>query len=172
MSQRKNFGCLKNEVLEIPDLIEIQTKSFADFLQKDTPPEERLNQGLQEAFKDIFPAQKEPDGKASLEFVKYEIGEPKKGLVECLKDGLTYQAALNVTFRLHTANGKDVKEESIYIGDIPLMTERGSFVINGAERVIVSQLHRSPGVSFERNRHASGKMLCSYKVISDHGSWL
>ena len=172
MSQRKNFGCLKNEVLEIPDLIEIQTKSFADFLQKDTPPEERLNQGLQEAFKDIFPAQKEPDGKASLEFVKYEIGEPKKGLVECLKDGLTYQAALNVTFRLHTANGKDVKEESIYIGDIPLMTERGSFVINGAERVIVSQLHRSPGVSFERNRHASGKMLCSYKVIADHGSWL
>ena len=172
MSQRKNFGCLKNEVLDIPDLIEIQTKSFADFLQKDTPPEERLNQGLQEAFKDIFPAQKEPDGKASLEFVKYEIGEPKKGLVECLKDGLTYQAALNVTFRLHTANGKDVKEESIYIGDIPLMTERGSFVINGAERVIVSQLHRSPGVSFERNRHASGKMLCSYKVIADHGSWL
>lgn len=173
MSERRNYGRLDKEVLEIPDLIEIQTKSYSDFLQLDVPPEERKFQGLQEAFMEIFPSQPSAEGKACLVFNSYEIGEPKKDLVQCLKEGLTYQAALNVQFTFHPANGKGtVTSEKIYMGDVPLMTDRGSFVINGAERVIVSQLHKSPGVSFERSKHASGKLLSSYKIIADHGAWL
>ncbi len=173
MSERVNYGRLK-DVIDIPDLIELQTKSYADFLQLDKLPDQRENQGLQEIFKDIFPDRENSTSETScgLEFVRYEIGEPKVPLVDCLKDGGTYQAALNVTFRLRSRNNKDVKEEKICLGEMPLMTESGSFVINGAERVIVSQLHRSPGVCFEASHHASGKTLYSYKIIADHGSWL
>ena len=168
MSERLNFGRLK-EILEISDLIEIQTKSYSDFLQADVEPDKRLDQGLQGIFKEIFPASNANETTNNLEFVKYELTPPKLSEVICLKDGETYQAGLNVTFRLH---GKEIKEETLYMGDIPLMTDRGSFIINGAERVIVSQLHRSPGVSFEVNRHASGKKLYSFRIISDHGGWL
>ena len=173
MSQRINFGRL-HDVIDIPDLIEIQTKSYAEFLQLDVPADKRQNQGLQEVFRDIFPEKEHSttETHCGLEFVRYEIGEPKVPLVDCLKDGGTYQAALNVVFRLRSANNRETKEEKIYLGDLPLMTERGSFVINGAERVIVSQLHRSPGVCFEATRHASNKTLFSYKIIADHGSWL
>ncbi|MDD4097587.1 MAG: DNA-directed RNA polymerase subunit beta [Lentisphaeria bacterium] len=171
MTQRENYGRLK-DVIDIPDLIEIQTKSYDDFLQYRVPPEKRKHQGLQEVLAETFPDREGSENSCGLEYVRYELSEPKTPLVDCLKDGGTYQVGLNVVFRLRSPNNKDVKEEKIYMGDMPLMTERGSFVINGAERVIVSQLHRSPGVCFESMRHASGKVLFSYKIIADHGSWL
>ncbi|MFA6815152.1 MAG: DNA-directed RNA polymerase subunit beta [Lentisphaeria bacterium] len=171
MSERINFGQLK-DALDIPDLIEIQTKSFADFLQKNVPAEERKYQGLEEVFEDSFPSRENSENACGIEFVSYEITKPKIDIVTCLKDGGTYQGSMNVTFRLRTPNSKEIHEEKIYMGEIPLMTESGSFVFNGAERVIVSQLHRSPGVCFEETRHASGKSLFSFKIIADHGSWL
>ncbi|HPY91235.1 MAG TPA: hypothetical protein PLT23_10940, partial [Lentisphaeria bacterium] len=171
MTQRENYGRLK-DLIDTPDLIEIQTKSYDDFLQHKEAPEKRKHQGMQEAFVETFPDRDGSDGRSGLEFVRYELSEPKTPLVDCLKDGGTYQVGLNVVFRLRSPNNKDVREERIYMGDMPMMTDRGSFVINGAERVIVSQLHRSPGVCFESTRHPSGKILFSYKIIADHGSWL
>jgi DNA-directed RNA polymerase subunit beta len=168
MGERQNFGQLR-EVLEVPDLIGIQLQSYAEFLQLDAAPEQRANKGFQEVFSEVFPIESF-DQNCVLEFVRYEIGEPKTPLVTCMKDGGTYAAPLHVVFRLKTA--RDTKEERVYMGDIPIMTERGSFVINGAERVIVSQLHRSPGICFEKSRHASGRQLYSFRVIPDHGSWM
>ena len=166
MVERIDFGSLQ-DVLGVPDLIDIQVQSYSRFLQVDT--EERADQGLQEVFREVFPVESF-DQQCVLDFVRYEIGEPKLPLVKCLKDGGTYVAPFHVIFRLKTE--KDTKEERVYMGDIPVMTYRGSFVINGAERVIVSQLHRSPGICFERSRHASGRMLYSFRIIPDHGSWL
>ncbi len=168
MGERINFGKLK-DVLDVPDLIDIQLESYGGFLQAEIPPEERQIQGFQEVFREVFPIESF-DQQCVLDFVRYEIGEPKIDLVSCLKDGGIYAAPLHVVFRLKTK--KDTKEERVYMGDIPIMTYRGSFVINGAERVIVSQLHRSPGICFERSRHASGRMLYSFRIIPDHGSWL
>lgn len=170
MSERIDCGRLK-DVLPIPDLIEIQTKSYEDFLQLNVPPEKREYKGFQEVFRDIFPPEQSENG-CGLEFLSYEVEPPKVSIVDCLKDGGTYQASMYANFRLRLPNQKDTKEERVHIGEMPLMTERGSFVINGAERVIVSQLHRSPGVCFEKTKHASGKDLYSYKIIADHGSWL
>ncbi len=169
--ERIDFGELKDAV-DIPDLIEIQLQSYEDFLQLRVSPEKRIHQGLQEIFEDTFPLRDPSDNQSALEFVKYDIREPKIGIVDCLKDGGTYQAPVYVTFRLRCANSKDIQEAEIFMGEIPMMTPGGSFVINGAERVIVSQLHRSPGVCFESNHHASGKELFSFKIIADHGSWL
>ena len=172
VKERINFGQLKDGI-DIPDLIEIQTKSYDDFLQLNVAPEERKRQGLQEVLMDAFPDRTgATDNQSALEFVSYRVGQPKVGIVDCLKDGGTYQASLYVKFLLRSLNSKDIQEEEIYMGEMPMMTESGSFVINGAERVIVSQLHRSPGVCFEENRHASGKQLYSFKIIADHGSWL
>ena len=168
MGERINFGKLQ-DVLEAPDLVGIQLESFASFLQVDVPPEERKVQGLQEVFREVFPIESF-DKQSVLDFVRYEVGEPKTPLVTCLKDGGVFAAPLHVVFRL--SSKKDTKEESVYMGDVPAMTYRGSFAINGAERVIVSQLHRSPGICFERSRHASGRMLYSFRIIPDHGSWL
>ena len=168
MGERVNFGKLR-DVLEVPDLIGIQLQSYHDFLQVDVPPDSRANQGFQEVFGEVFPIESF-DQNCVLDFVRYEIGEPKIRLVECLKDGATYAVPLHVVFRLKTA--KDTKEERVYMGDLPIMTDRGSFVINGAERVIVSQLHRSPGICFESSRHASGRILYSFRIIPDHGSWM
>jgi DNA-directed RNA polymerase subunit beta len=168
MGERKNFGRLK-EVLEIPDLVGIQLDSYADFLQASVQPDKRKDQGFQQIFNEIFPIESF-DQQCVLDFVRYEIGKPKLGMVECLKDGGTYAAPLHVIFRLKTP--KDTKEEKVFMGDIPIMTYRGSFVINGAERVIISQLHRSPGICFEQTRHASGRTLFSFRVIPDRGSWL
>ncbi len=162
------FGKIK-EVLDIPDLIAIQTESYVDFLQKDIPPEKRKTQGLQEVFKEIFPIESF-DQQCVLDFVRYELGECKGDLLKCLKDGGTFAAPLYVVFRLQTP--RDTKEETVYMGDIPLMTDNGGFVINGASRVIISQLHRSPGICFEKTRHPSGRMLYSYRVIPDRGSWM
>jgi DNA-directed RNA polymerase subunit beta len=168
MSDRINFGSLK-DVLEIPDLIGIQIDSYNAFLQKDTPPEVRLNQGLQEIFHEIFPIESF-DKQLIIEYLGYTIGEAKADVVDCIKDGNIYSAPLYADFLLKN-NGAEIKER-VYMGEIPLMTDCGTFVINGAERVIISQLHRSPGICFERNRHSSGRMLYSFRIIPDRGSWM
>ena len=168
MPERVNFGKLK-DVLEIPDLIGVQLDSYRSFLQMEVPPEKRQNQGIQEIFNEVFPIES-PDKQIRLEFVAYTIGTPKKGIVDCIKDGDSYQASLNAEFKLDIKG--TITTESVLFGEIPLMTPRGSFVINGAERVIISQLHRSPGICFEKTRHASGKYLYSFRIIPDRGSWL
>ncbi len=168
MPDRLNFGKLE-EVLEIPDLIGIQLDSYASFLQLDTPPEKRLKQGLQEIFMDVFPVISF-DKHITLEFLSYTIGTPKKEIVDCIKDGESYTASLHVDFKL--TNKDTVTTETVYLGEIPMMTPRGSFIINGAERVIISQLHRSPGICFEKRHHSTGRFLYSYRIIPDRGSWL
>jgi DNA-directed RNA polymerase subunit beta len=166
-NERINFGKIK-EVIEPPNLIEIQSDSYVDFLQIGTASEKRKEEGLQAVFKEVFPIESY-DGNVTLDFHSYEINPPKQTWLESLEDGGTYGAALYVTFRLK--EGKGVKEEKVFMGEMPLMTPSGSFVINGAERVVVSQLHRSPGLAFEASQHANGKMLHSFRIIPDRGSW-
>lgn len=161
MVERTNFGKLV-EVIEPPNLIEIQTASYKDFLQLNVAPGNRKGMGLQAVFKEVFPIESY-DGRYVLDFLKYEFSMPKTDPCEVLREGLTYAGTLQVTFRLK--EGDEVREESVYMGEIPLMTDQGSFVINGAERVIVSQLHRSPGICFEQSVHSSGSMLYSFRII-------
>ncbi|MBO5689147.1 MAG: DNA-directed RNA polymerase subunit beta, partial [Lentisphaeria bacterium] len=168
MTKRINFGKLK-EVLPVPDLIGLQLDSYRNFLQKDVPPAERLNQGLHEVFNEMFPIVSQ-DGKISIQYLGYEVGEPKYDVVDCIKDGRIYDVPLHVEFLLNN-DGNETREK-VYMCDMPLMTEQGTFVINGAERVIITQLHRSPGICFEKTRHTSGRMLYSYRVIPDRGSWM
>ena len=168
MAKRINFGKLQ-EVLPIPDLIGLQIDSYRDFLQKDVPHDQRVNAGLQEVFNEIFPIESY-DKHMSIEFVSYTLGAPKIDVIDCIKDGKTYSAPLYVDF-LVKCNGSEVSE-CVFLGDMPMMTDGGTFVINGAERVIISQLHRSPGICFERTRHTNGKMLYSYRIIPDRGSWM
>ena len=171
MMERRNFGKLR-DVLEIPDLISLQVDSYDRFLQLDVPPEKRKRQGLQEVFQEIFPIESF-DKQMSLEFVSYEVGpcsEFKSNVIDCIKDGKIYDAPLFVNFLLKV-NGTEIPER-VLMGDIPIMTEQGTFIINGAERVIISQLHRSPGICFEKTRHTSGRMLYSYRIIPDRGSWM
>ncbi|MCK5844754.1 MAG: hypothetical protein KAG97_08615, partial [Victivallales bacterium] len=168
MADRKNFGKL-TDVIEAPDLIELQTNSYVDYLQKGVAPSRRKKIGLQAVLSEAFPVESY-DGQIALDFVSYDIKEPKLSYVECVKEGETFSAPLYVTFRLR--EGEDIREDTLFMGEIPLMTERGSFVINGAERVIVSQLHRSPGICFERSTHANGSLLYSFRIIPDHGSWV
>ncbi len=168
MANRVNFGKL-TDIIQAPDLIEIQTNSYKDFLQLGIPSTKRKKVGLQAVFKEVFPIESY-DGKVVLDFAKFEITEPKKGPVDCLRDGESYAAPLYVTFRLK--DGDEVREEDVYMGEVPLMTAQGSFVINGAERVVVSQLHRSPGICFEQNLHPNGTMLYSFRIIPDRGSWV
>ncbi|MBQ9501693.1 MAG: DNA-directed RNA polymerase subunit beta [Lentisphaeria bacterium] len=171
MSTRKNFGKLR-DVLEIPDLIGLQLDSYANFLQRDVRPEDRKRQGLQEVFQEIFPIESF-DKQMSLEFVSYEVGaidEQKNNVIDCIKDGKVYGAPLYVDFLLKT-KGAEIPER-VYMGDIPIMTPSGTFIINGAERVIISQVHRSPGICFEKTRHTSGRTLYSYRIIPDRGSWM
>ena len=136
----------KEEIIDLPNLIEVQLKSFKEFLQVDLLPHERRNIGLQEVFGDVFPI-KSYDEKTVLEFISYNLGVPKYTADECMKRGITYNVTLKVKFRLTDETG--IKEEEVYMGTIPVMTGHATFVINGAERVIVSQLHRSPGISFQ-----------------------
>jgi len=168
MVDRKVFGKLK-AVIQPPDLIEIQTRSYKDFLQIDTAPLKREDKGLQAVFREVFPIDSY-DGRYTLNFVKYEIGPPKHSVLSALMDGNTYSAPLQSTFRLK--DGDEIREEDVYMGEIPLMTRDGSFVINGAERVIVSQLHRSPGICSERTIHPNGQILYSVRLIPDRGSWI
>ncbi|HIC91116.1 MAG TPA: DNA-directed RNA polymerase subunit beta, partial [Syntrophaceae bacterium] len=178
---RKDFSKLER-IIDIPNLMEMQKESYARFLQKDVNPHERENVGLQAAFKSTFPI-RDFTGTSSLEFVKYTIGEPKYEAKECLQRGMTYEAPLKITVQLvvydidKDTGGKsirDVKEQEIYFGTIPLMTERGTFIINGTERVVVSQLHRSPGIFFDHDegKNASGKLLYSARIIPLRGSWI
>src|ERR1700742_351191 len=166
--QRINFGRLA-EAIETPNLIEVQLNSYRDFLQKDIPVAKRKNEGLQAVFSEVFPIESY-DEKIKLEFGDYEIGEPKLSPLECQRESQTFAAPLYVTFRLR--EDKNVKEERVYMGELPLMAPQGTFIINGAERVVVSQLHRSPGICFESSLHANGKVLYSYRIIPDRGSWL
>lgn len=168
MNQRLNFGKLQ-DVIETPDLIGVQVDSYNQFYQLDLAPEKRKHLGLQEVFLEVFPIES-IDQQCVLDFVRYDVEEPRENSVKCLKDGGTYAAPFYVTFRLTTP--KETKEEQVYMGDVPVMTSAGTFVINGAERVIVSQLHRSPGICYERTRHPSGRALYSFRVIPDRGSWL
>ncbi len=168
MSERIHFGKLK-EVSEPPNLIEVQVNSYIEFLQKDLAPSKRKEIGLQAVFREVFPIQSY-DEKVTLDFVSYEIGDPKLSALECQREGQTFSAPLHITFRL--ADEKGTKEEKVYMGEIPLMTPQGTFVINGAERVVVSQLHRSPGIAFESSIHLNGKVLYSFRIIPDRGSWL
>ena len=168
MSDRIYFGKIK-EAIEPPNLIEVQLNSYVEFLQKDISPGKRKNVGLQAVFREVFPIQSYDD-KVVLDFVSYDIGEPKMPALECQREGQTFSAPLHVTFQLR--DDKGTKEEKVYMGEIPLMTPQGTFVINGAERVVVSQLHRSPGIAFESSIHLNGKVLYSFRIIPDRGSWL
>lgn len=159
----------KTEIIDLPDLIEIQLKSYNQFLQVDKFPDERENVGLQEVFNEIFPI-KSYDEKTIIEFLSYHLGVPKYPPEECIRRGITYNVTLKVKFRLTDETG--IKEEEVYMGTIPVMTEKGTFIVNGAERVVVSQLHRSPGVCFEQERHARGNMINSFRIIPYRGSWL
>lgn len=159
----------KEEIIDLPNLIEIQIKSYNQFLQADKFPDERENFGLQEVFTEIFPI-KSYDEKTILEFISYSLGVPKYSPEESIRRGNTYSVTLKVKFRLTDETG--IKEEEVYMGTIPVMTDKGTFVINGAERVVVSQLHRSPGISFEKDRHPRGQMIYSFRMIPYRGSWL
>ncbi len=179
---RRNFGKI-HRVVDIPNLIEIQKRSYAHFLQLGVAQSDRRDTGLQGVFKSVFPI-KDFNETASLEFVSYDFGEPKYTVAECHERGMTYAAPLKVTVQLviwdvdeetGTRSIKNVKEQEVYFGEIPLMTENGTFMVNGTERVIVSQLHRSPGVFFDHDKgktHASGKLLYSARIIPYRGSWV
>ncbi len=179
---RRTFGRIK-KIVEIPNLIDIQQRSYEEFLQRDIAPESRADTGLQGVFKSVFPI-KDFNETASLEFVSYTLGEPKYDVDECHQRGMTFAAPLKVTIQLviwdvDAESGvrsiKNVKEQEVYFGEIPLMTRNGTFMINGTERVIVSQLHRSPGVFFDHDKgktHASGRLLYSGRIIPYRGSWI
>ena len=168
MSERIHFGKLK-EAFEPPNLIELQVNSYNEFFQKDVPVSKRRDIGLQAVFREFFPIFGFED-KSSLDFVSYELGEPKTSALESQREGLTFSAPLYVTFRYKDDRG--TKEEKVYMGELPLMTPQGTFVINGAERVVVSQLHRSPGICFETSVHTNGKILHGFRIIPDRGSWI
>ncbi|MFQ5972983.1 MAG: DNA-directed RNA polymerase subunit beta, partial [Alphaproteobacteria bacterium] len=179
---RKHFGRIA-EVAPMPNLIEVQKNSYDQFLQVGTKPGQRTDFGLQEVFKSVFPIRDFSD-RAQLEFVDYELEEPKYDVEECQQRGMTFAAPLKVTLRLvvwdvdedtGSRSIRDIKEQDVYMGDMPLMTDKGTFVINGTERVIVSQMHRSPGVFFDHDKgktHSSGKYLFAARVIPYRGSWL
>ena len=168
MAERRYFGTI-DEVIEPPNLIEVQSKSYEDFLQKDVPATQRIETGLQAVLQEVFPI-KSYDETIELDFNAYDIEEPKATALEALQTGESFSAALYVTFKLKDETG--TKKERVYMGELPMMTRRGTFVINGAERVIVSQLHRSPGICFEKSLHLNGKELFSFRIIPDRGSWL
>ncbi|MDP7670146.1 MAG: DNA-directed RNA polymerase subunit beta, partial [Alphaproteobacteria bacterium] len=179
---RRGFGRI-HEVAPMPNLIEVQRQSYEQFLQRDVAADDRPDSGLHAVFKSVFPIRDFSD-RAELEFVKYDFEEPKYDVEECQQRGATYAALLKVTLRLvvwdvdeetGSRSIRDIKEQDVYMGDMPLMTDRGTFIINGTSRVIVSQMHRSPGVFFDHDKgktHTSGKFLFAARVIPYRGSWL
>jgi len=177
---RKNFGTFA-KVMDLPNLVETQTKSYSEFLQADLAPDSRKNQGLEDVFHSLFPI-KSVSGNAALEYVSYELGKPAYNVQECLVQGLSYSAPLRIKVKLviydretNFKEVKDIKEGEVFMGEVPLMTPDASFVVNGTERVVVSQLHRSPGVFYDHDKgktHSSGKVLYSARVIPYRGSWL
>ena len=171
---RVNFGTMKNP-LPFPDFLEVQLKSFRDFLQLDTSPEHRKNQGLYKVFAENFPIA-DTRNNFVLEFLDYFIDPPRYSIEECLERGLTYSVPLKAKLKLYCTDPEhedfDTSVQNVYLGQIPYMTEQGTFIINGAERVIVSQLHRSPGVFFGQSIHANGTKLYSARIIPFRGSWI
>ena len=179
---RKYFGHIK-EVAEMPNLIEVQKASYDQFLQVEEPASGRFDEGLQAVFSSVFPIT-DFSGTSQLEFVRYEFEAPKYDTEECRMRGMTYSAPLKLTLRLivfevdedtGAKSVKDIKEQDVYMGDMPLMTDKGTFIVNGTERVIVSQMHRSPGVFFDHDKgksHSSGKLLFAARIIPYRGSWL
>src|SRR5438093_8174969 len=179
---RKNYAKI-TKIIDIPNLIDIQKQSYEKFLQKDTPADQREDVGLQGVFKSVFPI-KDFSENSSLEFVSYNLDKPKYDVDECRQRGMTFAAPIKVVIRLvvwdtneetGSQSIRDVKEQEVYFGEIPLMTENGTFIINGTERVVVSQLHRSPGVFYDHDKgktHSSGKLLYSARIIPYRGSWL
>ena len=178
---RKSFAT-RPSVLEVPPLLETQLRSYEEFLQADVKPEDRKNIGLQAAFTSIFPITSH-NGYARLKFLSYSLEQPEFDVAECQLRGLTYASALRARIQLEIYDRdaakpetlKEIRENEVYMGEIPLMTEKASFIVNGSERVIVSQLHRSPGIFFEHDKgktHSSGKLLFSARVIPYRGSWL
>ena len=179
---RKMFGRI-HEVAEMPNLIEVQKQSYDQFLMVDEPEGGRPDEGLQAVFRSVFPI-RDFGERAQLEFVRYAFEQPKYDVDECQQRGMTFAAPLKVTLRLivfdvneetGARSVKDIKEQDVYMGDMPFMTMNGTFVINGTERVIVSQMHRSPGVFFDHDRgktHSSGKLLFAARIIPYRGSWL
>src|SRR6201992_824006 len=179
---RKYFGKIV-EVEEMPNLIEVQKTSYDQFLQVAKPEAGRLDEGLQAVFSSVFPI-KDFSESSLLEYVDYHFEDPKYDVEECQQRSMTYAAPLKVTLRLivfdvdqetGAKSVKDIKEQDVYMGDVPFMTENGTFVVNGTERVIVSQMHRSPGVFFDHDKgktHSSGKLLFAARVIPYRGSWL
>src|SRR5689334_17743035 len=177
---RKVFGNV-HEVVQMPNLIEVQRESYEQFLRSD--PSIGYVSGLEKTLRSVFPI-RDFAGTAELDFVQYELEEPKYDVEECRQRGITYAAPMRVTLRLivfevdadtETRSVLDIKEQDVYMGDMPLMTANGTFIINGTERVIVSQMHRSPGVLFDHDRgktHSSGKFLFAARVIPYRGSWL
>ncbi|MEW6235536.1 MAG: DNA-directed RNA polymerase subunit beta [Candidatus Omnitrophota bacterium] len=174
--ERKSFAKI-HAVIDMPDLIETQQRSYDGFLQQDELPDNRAMMGLQQAFYSIFPIKGRDS--SSLEFVNYNLGRPKYSVPECIDRGMTFAAPLRIKVRLVVKSGKeeaseiiDIREENIYLGEIPLMTPRGTFIVNGAERVVVSQLHRSPGATFNVEMHHSGQRLIQGSIIPNRGAWL
>ena len=173
---RKSFQKIP-DIMDIPNLIDIQKTAFDNFLQKDVASDQRQECGLQWVFNSVFPIRNYNET-AALEFVDYSLGEPKYDIDECRQKELTLASPLKVLIRLvnydpETKNIRDIKEQEVYFGEIPLMTENGTFVINGTERVVVSQLHRSPGVFFDHDKGktlSSGKFLYSARIIPSRGS--
>ena len=181
--KRTDFSKIQSTI-DIPDLVEVQKRSYEGFLQKETEPERRAEKGLQSALMSVFPIA-DFNSSAILEFSSYALGTPKYDMRECLEQGMTFAAPLKLRIRLvvfdpqekGVKNSKvlDVREQEVYVGELPLMTDRGTFIINGTERVVVSQLHRSPGASFSHDKgrtHSSGKVLFSARIIPYRGSWL
>jgi len=163
----KNFAKVKDN-FELPDLLDIQTKSYEDFLQRDIPSDQRKDQGLEEVFREVFPLESY-DGQIKLEYISYYMGKEKYSSIECRRRSMTYAAPLKVKLRLITPI--DIKEQEVYFGDFPLMTETGTFIINGDERVVVSQIQRPPGVSFEEEMHPTGKSIYYGRIIPSRGAW-
>ncbi|SVD34319.1 uncharacterized protein METZ01_LOCUS387173, partial [marine metagenome] len=174
---RRDFSKLPS-VIDMPNLLAVQIDSFRAFLQEEVPPEERKNQGLQAVFNDVFPIS-DIHEKFSLEFIEFILGDPKYSVRECQERGMTHaiplKAKLRLVMREEAEEGKKVKdiiEQVVYLGELPLITDKGTFIVNGAERVIVSQLHRSQGVFFSEETHPNGKQLFSARIIPDHGAWV
>mgnify|MGYP003300104164 FL=1 len=168
MSKRLNFGQLK-EVIQPPNLIENQVDSYKEFLQMDVAPSQRETVGLEAVFSEVFPIESY-DSRCHLEYVSYNVTPPRETEIEAIREGVTYSVSLYVKLRLREED--HIKDEEIYMGELPMVSERGSFIINGAERVVVSQLHRSPGIAFEESVHTSGKILHAFRIIPDRGTWL
>jgi DNA-directed RNA polymerase subunit beta len=179
---RKSFGKIPL-VTSLPNLVEVQKRSFDSFLQLRTDPEKRENIGLHSIFKSVFPIHDYAE-RATVDYVSYNLGVPKYDVEECSQRGMTYGTPLLVNFRLiiwdideiaGTKSVRDIKEQEVYMGDIPLMTKNATFVVNGTERVVVSQMHRSPGVFFDHDKgksHSTGKFLFASRLIPYNGSWI